>query len=78
LHLCKPRIGPAQNTCDAAAAFINIRTSFHTPRAKAAFMTLRIATLPTLRSTPVDGALRSRFEMLDRPMGIRHLAGVLA
>jgi hypothetical protein len=57
---------------------INIRTSFHTLRAKAAFMTLRIALQPTLRSTSVDGALRSRFETLDRLMGFRHFAGAQA
>jgi hypothetical protein len=76
--LCKPRDRRAQNACDTVAAFITIRTSFHTPRAKAAFMTLRIATLPTFRSTPVGGALRARFDSLGRSMDIRQLAGVLA
>jgi hypothetical protein len=63
--------------CEQGPPLINIRTSFHTPRAKATPMNLRPADMQTLRSTTVDGVLRMRFEILGRFSGIRLAAGTL-
>jgi hypothetical protein len=61
--------------CEPGPSFITIRSSFHTPRAKAAPMNLRTPDMQALRSTTVDGVLRMRFEILGGLLGLRLTAG---
>jgi len=64
-------------TCEPRRLFITIRSSFHTPRAKASPMKLRTSDMQTPRSTTVDGVLRMRSGILDGHFGLRLTAGAL-
>ena len=67
--------GMQEFACEPGPSFITIRSSFHTPRAKAATMNLRTPDMQALRSTTVDGVLRMRFEILGGLLGLRLTAG---